>query len=141
MELKTMLAALWQAIARQDAAAMRAFFAPGVVICWHNTNERFTLEEYLRANCEYPGEWRGKLERVEAFEGGAVSVAHVWAAQGDISVHAASFYRIENGKIARMDEYWGDDGEPPAWRQALGLGAPISREKERGKEEEQDETL
>ena len=39
-----------------------------------------------------------------------------------------SFYRFEGGKIARMDEYWGDDGQPPAWRQALRLGRPIARE-------------
>ena len=123
-----MLTGLWDAIARQDAPAMRTYFAPGAVVCWHNTDEQFTLEEYLRANCEYPGEWRGRLERAEAVEGGAVSVARVWAADGSVALHAVSFYRFEGGKIARMDEYWGDDGQPPAWRQALGLGRPIGAE-------------
>ncbi len=128
MDIKETLTALWAAIARQDADAMREYFTPGAVICWHNTDEQFTLEEYLRANCEYPGEWRGRLERAEAVEGGAVSVARVWAADGSVALHAVSFYRFEAGKIARMDEYWGDDGQPPAWRQALGLGRPIGAE-------------
>lgn len=131
METKARLIALWQAIARQDAAAMRNFFAPGAVIRWHNTDEQFTLEEYLRANCEYPGQWRGELERVELLEGGAVSVARVWAADGSVSLHATSFYRFEAGQIAQMDEYWGEDGEAPAWRQAMGLGRSITPGKER----------
>ncbi|WP_418972496.1 nuclear transport factor 2 family protein [Allofournierella sp.] len=128
MDIKATLTALWAAIARQDADAMRAYFTPQAVICWHNTDEQFTLEEYLRANCEYPGSWRGRLERAELLEGGAVSAARVWAADGSAALHAVSFYRFENGRIARMDEYWGDDGAAPAWRQALGLGRPIAPE-------------
>lgn len=29
------------------------------------------------------------------------------------------------GMISRMDEYWGDDGEPPAWRKDMNIGVPI----------------
>ena len=82
MDIKETLTALWAAIARQDADAMREYFTPGAVICWHNTDEQFTLEEYLRANCEYPGAWRGRLERAEELQNGAVSAARVWAADG-----------------------------------------------------------
>ena len=45
---------------------MAAFFAPGAQVLWPNTNERFTAEEFIRANCEYPGAWEGEVERVEA---------------------------------------------------------------------------
>ena len=55
----------WQAVLRQDADAMREFFHENAVMCWHNTNERFTLAEFLRANCAYPGSWDGTVERVE----------------------------------------------------------------------------
>ena len=75
MDIKATLTALWAAIARQDADAMRAYFTPQAVICWHNTDEQFTLEEYLRANCEYPGSWRGRLERAELLEG--LSLIHI----------------------------------------------------------------
>lgn len=29
------------------------------------TNEHFTVEEYIRANCEYPREWDGEIQRIE----------------------------------------------------------------------------
>ena len=32
---------------------------------WHCTNEHFTVDEYIIANCEYPGEWDGIIERTE----------------------------------------------------------------------------
>lgn len=113
------LRTLWGAIADQDGEGMRPYFTEDAVICWHCTNERFTLEEYIRANCEYPGDWRGEVERVEETAGGAVLAARVWLADGSASFHCVAFYRVADGKIVRADEYWGDDGPPPAWRRGL----------------------
>lgn len=31
---------------------------------WYNTNEHFTVEKFIRANCEYPGQWDGEAERL-----------------------------------------------------------------------------
>lgn len=58
MEIKE----FWDAVLRQDAAAIRGFFHPTAFVNWHNTNEHFTVEEFIRANCEYPGEWDGTVE-------------------------------------------------------------------------------
>lgn len=115
--------AFWAAVAAQDPAALTAFFTPDAEIFWHASNERFTRAEYVRANCEYPGHWSGEVERVEELPGGAVSAARVWT--GDASFHAVSFYRFDGGRIARLDEYWGDDGPAPAWRRDLAIGRPI----------------
>lgn len=109
----------------QDALAMRAFFQEGAVICWHNTNERFTLEEYLRANCEYPSQWQGEFERTEDLGSRIITAAHVWTKDESISFHVTSFLELEDDKIIRLDEYWGDDGPPPQWRQDLQIGTPI----------------
>lgn len=49
------LSAYWAAALAQRAGEMAAFFAPGARVLWPNTNERFTAEEFIRANCEYPG--------------------------------------------------------------------------------------
>ena len=49
----------------QDRQAMAGYFRPDAVIRWHCTNEQFTVPEFIRANCEYPGEWDGKIERTE----------------------------------------------------------------------------
>ena len=64
MERKAILAAFWRAVAAQEKDPLREFFAEGAEVLWPNTNERFAVEEYLRANCEYPGKWHGKIEKM-----------------------------------------------------------------------------
>lgn len=117
--------AYFAAVVEQDADALRSFFRPEAVVRWHGTNELFTVEEFIRANCEYPGQWAGELERVEAVEGGLVAASRVYAKDGGASCHAVSFIRLEEGKIAALDEYWGDDGPAPRWRQDKHIGRPI----------------
>ena len=56
--------AFWSAVLQQDADAIRAYFYPNAWVNWHNTNEHFHVEEFIRANCEYPGEWDGEVERI-----------------------------------------------------------------------------
>lgn len=56
--------AFWDAVLRQDADAIREYFHPNAWVNWHNTNEHFTVEEFIRANCEYPGQWDGEVERI-----------------------------------------------------------------------------
>lgn len=118
--------AYWQAVLRQDAEAMRAFLAPDAVVRWHNTNEQFTAEEFIRANCEYPGDWAGEVLRAEAAGDSVVTAVHVYAARDPaVSFHVVSFIRIRGDRIAAIDEYWGDDGPAPRWRRELGLGRKI----------------
>ena len=59
------LTAYWKAALQQNADEMRKFFHKDAYINWHNTNEHFTVEEFIRANCEYPGSWNGEIERIE----------------------------------------------------------------------------
>lgn len=120
------LQACWQAIFRQDAQGMRAFLHPEAEIRWHNTGGRFTAAEFVQVNCAYPGTWRGALQRVEQLGDLFICVACVWAAEGSPSLHAVSFLRVQDGLIREIDEYWGDDGEVPAWRQGMGLGRRLA---------------
>ena len=59
------ISAYWKDTLAQDRQAMAGYFRPDAVIRWHCTNEQFTVPEFIRANCEYPGEWDGKIERTE----------------------------------------------------------------------------
>lgn len=52
----------------QNAEELRKFFQKNAVIKWHCTNEVFTLDEYIKANCEYPGNWNGEIERIEKMQ-------------------------------------------------------------------------
>ena len=44
--------AFWSAVLSQDRKALPEYFCRGAVIRWHCSNERFTVEEYVRANCD-----------------------------------------------------------------------------------------
>ena len=115
----------WDAVLRQDAARIRTCFAEGAYVNWHCTNERFTVEEYIRANCEYPGEWDGVIERTETVGNLTVAVVNVYAKDRSVSFHVVSFMRIEEDRICALDEYWGDDGEAPQWRREMNIGVSI----------------
>ena len=115
----------WDAVLRQDADTIREYFHPDAWVNWHNTNEHFTVEEFIQANCEYPGEWDGEVERIITTDTHIITATHVFSKDGSISCHATSFIRVVDGKIASVDEYWGDDGPAPQWRQDKHIGTKI----------------
>lgn len=115
----------WSDVLRQDEETIRNYFHPDAWVNWNNTNEHFTVEEFIRANCEYPGDWDGEVENVVTVADQLITVAHVFTKDGKLSFHAVSFIRITDGKIRSIDEYWGDDGEAPQWRQDKRIGTKI----------------
>ena len=117
--------AYWKAALAQDREALAGYFRPDAVIRWHCTDECFTVPEFIRANCDYPGEWDGEIERIEARGDQLVTVVRVFPRDGGASCHAVSFFALRDGRIAALDEYWADDGEAPAWRREMGIGRPI----------------
>lgn len=112
----------FSAVLRQDAADLRAYFEPNAQVRWHCSNECFTVEEYIRANCEYPGDWDGELERIEQAGDTLITAARVWPRDKTAFFHVVSFIRLRDGLISEMDEYWSDDGLAPDWRQEMGIG-------------------
>ena len=115
----------WRAILAQDADAIRPYFSDDARVYWHCTNECFTVAEFIRANCEYPGEWDGVVERVCEISDGLVTVTNVYPRDRSASFHVTSFLHLRDNKIVQMDEYWADDGPAPAWRQEMNIGKPI----------------
>lgn len=49
----------WRAVLAQNEGEIRKYFHADAYVNWHCTNERFTVDEFIIANCEYPGEWEG----------------------------------------------------------------------------------
>jgi len=121
--------AFWKAVLAQKRDELPAYFAPDAVIRWHCSNEQFTVEEYIRANCDYPGEWDGAIERIDKTQAGYVTAVKVFPADHSVSYHAVSFIALENNQIVSLDEYWADDGAAPEWRKKLGIGVPINDER------------
>ena len=98
------------AVTEQDRDRLRGFFAPGAAVYWPNTGEKFSLEDYLTANCEYPGQWRGQLLRAEGTDIGAVVAARVWE-DGGPSCHVVTFHIISSRKTPEAEP-----NRPPASR-------------------------
>ena len=113
------------AVARQDAAALEKFFLPDAIIRWHDSNEEFTVPEYIRANCEYPGAWGGQLQRVEATDSGVAMVTKIFS--DEMTVLVTAFVTLTGGKISLLDEYYCDyNDDTPQWRKDMKIGRAIT---------------
>lgn len=117
----------WEAVLQQDAEKMRTYFKENAYVNWHCTNEHFSVEEYIRANCEYPGAWDGRIERIETAGDLTIVVVHVFTCDKALSFHVVSFMHMEEGLISSLDEYWGDDGPAPQWRREKKIGSVIKK--------------
>ena len=125
MDREAVIRNFFQDVISQNEVGLGRWFREDAVIRWHCTNEQFSAEEYIRANCEYPGRWNGTIERVEQGKDTAVTAARVWCEEAGISNHVVSFYRFDGDTIVSLDEYWGDDGPAPQWHLEMKLGRPI----------------
>ncbi len=114
----------WDDVIRQQAERLPRWFAEDAEIQWPCTNERFTAGSFIRASCAYPGAWNGRVEKLAAIPGGAVTVVRVWSETENRAFHVTSFFEVADGKIASLTEYWADDGSAPAWRQEMRLSRP-----------------
>lgn len=123
---RNLLIRLWKNIDEQKWDELPEFFAPNAVIHWVDTNEQLTVDEYIFANSKYPGRWHTSVQRIEESETTFVTVTKLWEESSGRAVHAVSFFEIEEGKISYLQEYFGEIGEPPLWRQELHLGGPIT---------------
>ena len=114
-----------KAVISQNEAEIRKYFHVDAYVKWHCTNELFTVEEFIKANCEYPGEWDGEVERAEEKGDLIICVTKVYPKDRSSSFHAVSFIKITDGKIIALDEYWADDAPPPEWRLQKNIGKKI----------------
>ena len=115
----------WHDVLCQNRDALPTYFDEKAVICWHCTNEQFTVSEYVRANCDYPGNWDGEIERIETIGETIISAVHVYTIDKIASFHVVSFMKLKDGLICNMDEYWSDDADAPDWRRRMNIGRPI----------------
>ena len=115
----------WIDVLKQNREKLISYFHKDAIIRWHCSNELFTVSEYVKANCEYPGEWEGKIERIEKAENMIITAVKIYAVNKSGSFHVVSFIKTENNLITEMDEYWADDTEVPEWRRKMNIGRKI----------------
>lgn len=117
----------WIDVLHQNADAIRTYFAPDAWVNWHNTNEHFSVEEFIRANCEYPGDWDGEIEQMMKTDTHIITATHVFSKDRKQHFHVTSFIRVATDKIVSIDEYWGEDSEAPQWRKEMHIGTQIRK--------------
>lgn len=122
MDLQT----YWQAVLRQQPHKIKAFFHKDAYVNWHNTNERFTVDEFINVNCVYPGTWHGVIERIVEKDDLIITVVRVFSTDEKKSFHVTSFIKVKDEKIILIDEYWSDDGDVPEWRRNMHIGTTIN---------------
>ncbi len=125
MSIKMNVYEFWRAILEQNEDAIRDYFHEDACVNWHCTNEHFSVDEFIIANCEYPGSWDGEVERVEKVNDLLITVTHVYPKDRTASFHVVSFIKVIGDKIAAIDEYWADDGSAPQWRLDKHIGKRI----------------
>ncbi len=112
--------ALWERFQARDWDAAAELLAEDVVVDWPQTRERIHgRDRVITVNRNYPEGWTIRVLRI--VQDGDVAVSEVAVDHVDLGTfHAASFFEVVDGRIARGTEYWVDppSGDPPAWRAA-----------------------
>lgn len=125
--IEDLIKRFWECMDKQKWEDIYFYFLPSANIYWPNTNERFSVDEFVTVNSKYPGAWNIRIERVEKALNVIITVAKVSLAGGGEAFHATSFFELSDDgkKIAALSEYWGNDGTPPEWRAKLKLGSRV----------------
>ena len=85
----------WSDILAQRADEIRKYFRPDAYVNWHCSNEHFTVEEFIRVNCEYLGDWDGEVEKVYTTDDMIITATRVYPKDLSASFHVTSFIRIK----------------------------------------------
>jgi ribosomal protein S18 acetylase RimI-like enzyme len=111
--------ALWTAFQARDWVQARALLHDRLQVSWWASGERFDgADAYLEANARYPEGWTIHLLEVGHLQDGRV-MSLVRVDHPPRTYFATSWFRLDDGRVTGLDEYWASVEEPPAWRDAL----------------------
>lgn len=117
MENVNVVLELWNAFGRLDFEAAAALLADDFVCEWPQSGEIIRgRANFIAINANYPGEWRIRVVRV--VDGGDEVVTEAEATWGDQQASAISFFRLRNGQITHLREFWPEPYPPQEWRSA-----------------------
>jgi GNAT superfamily N-acetyltransferase len=117
---------LWSAFQARDWAGARELLRHDLQAVWWTSGERFDgADAYIEVQARYPEGWTIRLLEAERLEDGRV-LSLVRVDHAPNSFFATSVFRVDDGLIIGVDEYWATLEPPPAWR-AEGALAGASR--------------
>jgi GNAT superfamily N-acetyltransferase len=111
--------AMWAAFQARDWARARALMFDGLQVTWWTSGERFdNADAFIEANRRNPEGWTVQLvELGHLLDGRVMSLVRL-----DHPPHtffATSLFRLDDERIAGIEEYWATVEPPPAWRESL----------------------
>ena len=107
----------WNAIHQLRFQDVRELFCDTAEITWPNTEEVFTLDEFIAVNEAYPGEWEEEV--LKCYETGDMIISETMVKGQEVSYLAIGFFTIQGGKITALREYWTAVEAVPEWRKEL----------------------
>jgi GNAT superfamily N-acetyltransferase len=107
---------LWAAMQARDWAGARALLRDDLQACWWTSGEHFaSADGYIAMQAAYPEGWALRLKELVRLDDGRV-LALVRVDHPPGHYYATALYRIDDGLIAGIDEYWARLETPPDWR-------------------------
>jgi hypothetical protein len=110
-EASGVLAQLWARIGARQWDRIAELLDPGVTVRYVHTGEVLDADGFVRANSDYPGQWRVAVEEIVGDGERAVALARVY--DDEQTFYVASFASTAGGRITAMTEVWTDTGQPP----------------------------
>ncbi|HVH45423.1 MAG TPA: nuclear transport factor 2 family protein [Labilithrix sp.] len=113
------ITAYWASANARDWNAFADLVAEDVVYELPQTRERVRgRSAFVRFNAEYPGEWRVEVERLVA-DGQHAATWGRSLLNGGEETGLCFFDLDDEGRIARITDFWPTGYEPPAGREHL----------------------
>jgi GNAT superfamily N-acetyltransferase len=107
---------MWAAVQARDWAAMRCVLRDELVVLWWTSGERFEgADAFVAVQAAYPEGWAIRLVECERLEDGRV-LSIVRVDHGATVHYATSIFKVDDGLIIGIDEYWATCETPPPWR-------------------------
>ncbi len=97
----------WRLMGTNDFASVASVLAPDFVLEWPQSSERIRgAARFVQMNAEYPahGAWRFEIHRL--FGDAEQVVSEVSGTDGVQSARPISFFRVQDGLIVRLEEFW-----------------------------------
>lgn len=112
---KTIATAWWRFNDERTFSEASTLCAVDCAIDWPLSNERFESPAlWLAAMRRYPGVWRCSIRALMSEGDRVMTIVDV--SDPTTSHTAISLFRIRDGEIAELIEYWPEPYDAPAWR-------------------------
>lgn len=115
MTPEAVVRSLWERFEARDWDGAGEVLARDLRAAWRASGESFTgRDAYLRVNRNYPGDWHAELDEIVV--SGDRVVARLTVTLEGVAETCIGFYRVANGEITDLDEWWVATYIAPEWR-------------------------